>query len=279
VSVRVTALEVDLITTSLFGTAAKSSGESDQPNGGPLAAADGGTLFLDELLNMPLLAQAELLRAIDRYEVIPVGGTTTRPVSVRLIAATTSNPTEAVRDGLLRRDLFERLAVYPIAIPPLRDRIEDMPALAKHFLRMFGIKNPDVMVPEIPSPSSNLVPGWKTCENLGMLSSTLLSMRATTDRTNTAHTSVSRIWCWRLAARSGFLPFRRWLIIHRRQQRPHRGAERLGDLLGHQDRRHSHAAFEHGNVRPVKAGSRRECFLRNARCFTSSANHNTEELR
>ena len=101
---------------------------------GLLETADGSTLFLDEVGDMPLSLQAKLLRAIQEREIRRVGGTASIPVDLRILAATNRNLSEAIRQGTFREDLFYRLNVIPIFIPPLRDRNEDIPPLVSQLL-------------------------------------------------------------------------------------------------------------------------------------------------
>jgi DNA-binding NtrC family response regulator len=101
---------------------------------GLIEAAHGGTLFLDEVGDMSLSTQAKLLRVLQEREIRRVGGTATIPVDIRVIAATHKDLQEGIRQGSFREDLFYRLNVIPIVIPPLRERKEDIPALVRHFL-------------------------------------------------------------------------------------------------------------------------------------------------
>jgi len=105
---------------------------------GLIELAEGGTVFLDEIAEMPLPLQAKLLRVLEDNEVRPVGGTRVKRVDMRFIAATNQNLEEKVRIGSFRKDLYYRLAVVNIHIPPLRDRAEDIPEIARHFVARFG---------------------------------------------------------------------------------------------------------------------------------------------
>jgi transcriptional regulator with PAS, ATPase and Fis domain len=122
-----------LLESQLFGhrRGAFTGAVSDAP--GLFQAAHGGTLFLDEIADMPIPLQTKLLRAVQDREVLPVGATAPVKIDVRLIAATNRPLDRALADGRLRQDLFYRLAVVPILLPPLRERPEDIAALTAHF--------------------------------------------------------------------------------------------------------------------------------------------------
>lgn len=140
--VHVAALNPNLVESELFGHVRGAFTGADKGRPGLLALADGGTVFLDELADIPLPVQAKLLRVLERQEVLPVGGTESQRVNVRIVSATHADLAAAVRDGKFRHDLYFRLNVYPIHLPPLRDRVDDVPLLAEHFLRRFGVANP-----------------------------------------------------------------------------------------------------------------------------------------
>jgi two-component system nitrogen regulation response regulator GlnG len=145
--VHVAALNPNLVESELFGHVRGAFTGADKAREGLLAVASGGTVFLDELADIPLPVQAKLLRVLERQEVIPVGGGESQSVDVRIVSATHADLSAAVRDGRFRADLFYRLNVYPIHLPPLRDRVDDIPALAEHFLRKFGVPNPGESLP------------------------------------------------------------------------------------------------------------------------------------
>jgi two-component system response regulator PilR (NtrC family) len=100
--------------------------------------ANGGTLFLDEIVEMPVNLQAKLLRVLQNGTFRRVGGTTDVTVDVRIVAATNKNPMEEVSAGRFREDLYYRLNVVPLHIPPLRERTEDIPLLVDHFIKKFS---------------------------------------------------------------------------------------------------------------------------------------------
>ena len=123
-----------LIESELFGHVKGAFTGADRAKEGLLAAAEGGTVFLDEIGELPLDLQAKLLRALQEKEVRPVGATQARPISARVLAATNRDLAAMVEQGRFRKDLFFRLNVVNLRIPPLRDRRGDIPLLAMHFL-------------------------------------------------------------------------------------------------------------------------------------------------
>ena len=134
IRVNCAAIPSGLVESELFGHERGSFTGAVSSRPGRFELADGGTLFLDEVSEIPKESQVKLLRAIQESEFERVGGVKTLRVNVRLVAATNRDLEEAVRDGAFREDLFYRLNVVPVHLPPLRDRIEDLPLLIAHFI-------------------------------------------------------------------------------------------------------------------------------------------------
>jgi transcriptional regulator with GAF, ATPase, and Fis domain len=137
-----------LIETELFGheRGAFTGAIKDKP--GRFELAQGGTLFLDDIDDVPMSMQVKLLRALQNREVERVGGTRTIPVNVRIIAGTKRDLSKMVAEGKFREDLYYRLNVLPIVLPPLRERREDVPVLMEHFFKKFA-RERGVDVPEV----------------------------------------------------------------------------------------------------------------------------------
>jgi len=125
----------NLFESELFGYKRGAFTGADKDKRGLFEEADGGVIFLDEIAEIPVAVQAKLLRVLESHEFRPLGGNESRRVEVRVVAATNRNLTEAVRGGSFREDLFHRLNKVLIELPPLRERLEDIPLLVRHFLQ------------------------------------------------------------------------------------------------------------------------------------------------
>jgi len=141
VAVNCAAIPDTLIESELFGVERGAFTGASESRPGRFERAAGGTLFLDEIGTLSMVAQGKLLRALQEGEIERVGGVRTLRVNVRVVAATNVNLREEIRQGRFREDLFFRLNVFPVHLPPLRDRREDIPLLMSYFLRHYGQKH------------------------------------------------------------------------------------------------------------------------------------------
>jgi len=131
------AIPTELVENELFGHERGAFTDASTSQCGLIHEAEGGTLFLDEVDSLPALAQVKLLRFLQEKEYRRLGSSRTYQADVRIIAATNSNLEETVRAGKLRRDLYYRVNILPLTLPPLRERREDIPLLARHFLAKY----------------------------------------------------------------------------------------------------------------------------------------------
>jgi two-component system nitrogen regulation response regulator GlnG len=136
VAINMAAIPRDLIESELFGHEKGAFTGANTRASGRFEQAEGGTLFLDEIGDMPMEAQTRLLRVLQQGEYTTVGGRTPIKTDVRIVAATNKDLRQLIQQGLFREDLFFRLNVVPLRLPPLRERIEDVPDLMRHFLTM-----------------------------------------------------------------------------------------------------------------------------------------------
>jgi len=140
VAVNMAAIPESLAESELFGHVKGAFTGADKARVGRFLSAQRGTLFFDEIGDLPRNLQAKLLRVLQDREVTPVGSSEAVPADVRVVAATHRNLEEMVREGSFREDLFYRLEVVPIQVPPLRARRDDIPALAEHFRREVNVR-------------------------------------------------------------------------------------------------------------------------------------------
>lgn len=138
VAINCASLPENLLENELFGHEKGAFTDAKNTKQGLIELADGGTLFLDEIGDMPISLQAKLLRFLEERKIRRIGGLADIPVDVQIIAATNKALKKLVIEGKFREDLYYRIKVVPINIPPLRERKEDIPILAEHFLKMFN---------------------------------------------------------------------------------------------------------------------------------------------
>jgi two-component system response regulator AtoC len=138
VPINCAAIPADILESELFGYEKGAFTGAAKERVGKFELADGGTIFLDELTEMPLALQAKLLRTLQENVVERLGSNKAIELDIRVVAATNRNPLQAVQDGRLREDLYYRVNVFAIDLPPLRDRREDIPSLVRHFLVRHG---------------------------------------------------------------------------------------------------------------------------------------------
>jgi two-component system nitrogen regulation response regulator NtrX len=151
VQVNCAAIPEELIESELFGHTKGAFTGALAARKGKFELADGGTLFLDEIADMSLKTQAKVLRALQEQRIEPVGGAGSVAVDVRVIVATNKDLEEEIRRGTFRDDLYFRLNVIPFRVPPLRERREDVPLLARHFVEMLSAEHgrrPKSLTPE-----------------------------------------------------------------------------------------------------------------------------------
>lgn len=147
VPVNCAAIPEKLLESEFFGSKRGAFSGATHDKKGLLELAHGGTLFMDELGEIELAMQAKLLRAVEGGGFLPVGGREMVYPDIRIIAATNKNPEELVKRGLMREDFFYRISIIPITLPPLRDRLEDLPFLIHHFLEKLGMGGAHPTIP------------------------------------------------------------------------------------------------------------------------------------
>jgi two-component system response regulator HydG len=157
VKINCAAITETLLESELFGHEKGAFTGADRRKEGRFSQADRGSLFLDEVSEMSLMMQVKLLRALQEREFNRVGGEETIQVDVRVIAATNKNLMHQINEGAFREDLYYRLNVVELEVPPLTDRKEDIPLLAQHFLEMFAAKNSKEIKGFTPKAMDNLI--------------------------------------------------------------------------------------------------------------------------
>lgn len=151
IAVNCAAIPAEMLESELFGHERGAFTGAIKERIGKFELADGGTLFLDEITEMPITLQAKLLRALQESVIERLGGNRPLNVNIRVIAATNRDPIQAIKDGKLREDLYYRLNVFRIDLPPLRDRLDDIPILATHFLKKRNVSLNDNAILQLQS--------------------------------------------------------------------------------------------------------------------------------
>ena len=159
ISLNCAAIPTGLLESELFGYERGAFTGALSQKIGRFEIAHRGTLFLDEVGDIPLDLQPKLLRALQEKAFERLGGTKTIPIDVRLVAATNRNLTQMMGDKLFRSDLYYRLKVFPITMPPLRDHPEDIPLLARHFIKKYASKM-DRAIDKIPTEAMRALVSW-----------------------------------------------------------------------------------------------------------------------
>jgi DNA-binding NtrC family response regulator len=180
VAVNCGAMPDNLVESILFGHEKGAFTGATDKHTGKFIEADGGTLFLDEVGELPLAAQVKLLRALQEGEVEPVGGRKNVKVDVRIISATNRDLIADVNAGRFREDLFYRLHVFPIAVPPLRNRADDIPELARHFLARIAAEE-GKRVRAIDAGALKLLTGFRWPGNVRQLENAIFRAVVLTD--------------------------------------------------------------------------------------------------
>lgn len=166
------AMSSTLVEAELFGAEKGAYTGADRQRKGRFELADGGTLFLDEVGELSLDVQAKLLRVLQEGEFERLGGQQTRRIDVRIIAATNRNLQAEIAAGRFREDLYYRLGVYPITLPPLRERREDIPLLVQHLAAKFAARHGKVIT-EVPSHAVKLLMEWDWPGNIRELANVI----------------------------------------------------------------------------------------------------------
>jgi chemotaxis protein methyltransferase CheR len=171
-----------LVESELFGHEKGSFTGADRQRKGRFELAEGGTLFLDEVGELPIEIQGKLLRVLQESEFERVGDSKTRKIDVRIVAATNRNLEQEVAAGRFRRDLLYRLQIYPITVPPLRDRREDIPLLVQHLVRRLAARHGKTIT-EVPAQVMRQFSKWDWPGNVRELGNVIERAVITTEGT------------------------------------------------------------------------------------------------
>src|SRR5690606_23643941 len=182
ITVNCGAIPDNLVESILFGHEKGAFTGATERHVGKFVEADGGTLFLDEIGDLPASVQVKLLRAVQEGEVDPIGARGSVKVDIRLISATNQNLAEEVRQGRFREDLFYRLNVFPIQVPPLRERKEDIPLIVQHFIARFADAVPGRQISGISSRALEILSAYDWPGNVRELENAIFRAIVLCDR-------------------------------------------------------------------------------------------------
>lgn len=174
------AIPETLLESELFGYKKGAFTGATKDKMGLFEAADGGTVFLDEIGDMPMSIQASLLRVLQKNEIKPLGETRSKQVDVRIVAATNKDIKQMIAENAFRQDLFYRLSVLPVHLPPLRDRREDIPLLVKHFLSKESFKS-GIGKKKISAEALNALAGYSWPGNIRELENLIRYLMVTAE--------------------------------------------------------------------------------------------------
>ena len=193
VGVNVAAIPEALLESEFFGAAPGAyTGADRKGRKGKFELAHGGTLFLDEIGDMPLALQVKLLRALQEKEIEPLGSNRIIKVDVRIVTATSADLEHAVQEGRFRADLYYRLKVVPIRLPPLRERLDDLPALCERFLEQIALRNHDKLR-ELDESAITALASYHWPGNIRELLNILEQVCALTDTAQLSAADFSRL--------------------------------------------------------------------------------------
>jgi DNA-binding NtrC family response regulator len=182
ITVNCGAIPDNLVESILFGHEKGAFTGATERHVGKFVEADGGTLFLDEIGDLPASVQVKLLRAVQEGEVDPIGARGSVKVDIRLISATNQNLAEEVRQGRFREDLYYRLNVFPIHVPPLRDRKDDIPLIVQHFITRFADAVPGRRISGISSRALEILSAYDWPGNVRELENAIFRAIVLCDR-------------------------------------------------------------------------------------------------
>ena len=182
VTVNCGAIPDNLVESILFGHEKGAFMGATERHLGKFVEADGGTLFLDEIADLPANIQVKLLRAVQEGEVEPIGARSPVKVDIRLISATNQNLQEKVREGSFREDLYYRLNVFPIYVPPLRERRQDIPVIVEGFISRFAETVPGTLITEITPEALDLLGAYDWPGNVRELENAIFRAIVLCDR-------------------------------------------------------------------------------------------------